>query len=162
MGEHRACNAGVRGSTPLGSTKFSGVCHCVYANTKVQGDLAELQVLLLLKQAGYCVSIPFGENAPYDLVAEHPSGGIFRIQVRSSSWRQGVLTLSLRAVSKNYSRKLDLTRIDWFALWDGGRAYFIPVHAISTGAVFSLRRDAPRNHQVRRVRFSSAYEGLPE
>lgn len=134
-----------------------------YLNTKTRGDEAEIQVLLALVSHGYSVAIPFGENQPYDLVAEHPSNRkLFRIQVRCSSWQKDVLTLRLEVVSKNYRRRLDFSRIDWFAIWDGKYPYFIPVVEITTVRCFSIRRTPALNGQLKGVRSCEAYRRFPE
>lgn len=128
-------------------------------NTKDKGTMAELEVMCFLKRHGYHLSVPFGENAPYDLIAESPTGILYRVQTRSSIWHRGVINLSLRAVSKNYSRSLDRNRIDVFALWDGSIVHIIPVcDTLACKSVFSLRRDAPVNGQTRNINPSIKYQ----
>lgn len=129
-----------------------------YENTKVKGDEGELEVLCYLKRRGYSVALPFGENAPYDLIVESPSGRLYRLQVRWASWTNGVLPLRLRIVSKNYSKTIDQDRIDIFALWDGKDAYFIPTaHTKGYRSNLHLRRTPPKNNQKKRIRMASDY-----
>ncbi len=131
-----------------------------YDNTKTKGDAAELEVMVLLKRQGFSVSVPFGENTPYDLIAESPGGELFRVQVRWVTWKKDVLEVSLRMVSKNYSKTLDRSRIDTFVAWDGEKAFVIPVaDTESCNAYFSIRRTKPRNGQVEGIRMASQYEG---
>jgi len=130
-----------------------------YRNTKQKGDEAELSVLLGLKKQGFTVSIPFGENAPYDLIAESTTGKVHRIQIRWASWKDGVLHLSLRIVSKNYTRTLDRTRIDAFIVWDGQDAYVIPVSTTENcNNRISLRKTSPKNGQKKGVRLASSFK----
>ena len=120
----------------------------VYDNSKVKGDWAEMEVMVFLTRSGYRVSIPFGENCPYDLVAESPAGNLYRVQVRWSSWKSGLLSVRLRAKSKNYCRSLDLSRIDVFAILDGTHIYLIPTVDLGhCKAEFTLRADPPKNNQ---------------
>ena len=127
-------------------------------NTKDKGDEAELSVLVFLKRHGYSVSIPFGENAPYDLVAESPTGIVYRVQVRWSTWKNDTLGIRLRCVSKNYCRTIDRTRIDVFAVWDGESPYFVPCSETMTSAnEISLRRTVPKNGQKSNIRFARDY-----
>lgn len=129
-----------------------------YANTKSKGDEAELQVLLFLKRNGYAVSLPFGENAPYDLVAESPKGSLHRLQVRWCNWKNGALSLSLRKVSKNYARTLDRKRIDAFIAWDGETAFVIPTKdTMGCRAEFRIRDGGTRNGQSKGVRRADHY-----
>ena len=129
-----------------------------YVNTKEKGDEAELALLIFLKRQGYAVSLPFGENAPYDLIAESPAGNLYRIQVRWTTWKKNVLALSLRMVSKNYHKTLDRSRIDAFGVWDGEKAYLVPVaDTMSCGAVFSMRRTPPANGQSKGIRMAAQY-----
>ena len=134
----------------------------MYTNTKSKGDEAELQILLKLKRLGYAVSIPFGENQPYDLVVETPKGGLHRVQVRWVGWKKDVLEVPLRIVSKNYHRTLDLKRVDWFAVWDGEDAFFISTSEMKgLKAAFSIRREAPKNGQKKRIRYAEDYRLPP-
>ena len=119
-----------------------------YANTKVKGDHAELEALAFLTRSGYQVSIPFGENCPYDLVAESATGVVYRVQVRWASWKEGVLPVRLRANSKNYCRTLNLDRIDVFLIYDGESFFLIPTDRLRhCKAVFSLKGERPKNGQ---------------
>jgi len=130
----------------------------MYENTKVKGEAAEVEVLVNLKRRGYRVSVPFGENSPYDLIVESPSGMLYRIQVRAASWKLGHLVLSLRCVSKNYSRTLDRSRIEAFIVWDGTTCYVVPcVDTQGCETTFSLRRDAAKNGQKKKTRDADTY-----
>lgn len=133
----------------------------VYANTKAKGSVAEVEVMCFLSRAGYHVCLPFGENAPYDLVAESPTGRLYRIQVRLSTWKGDTISLSLRVISKNYCRTIDRTRIDAFALWDGQDVYLIPVADTKDwGNSLLLRRAPAKNGQTKRIRMASSYLGF--
>ncbi len=121
----------------------------MYTNTKVKGDQAQIETICFLKRNGYSVSIPFGENDPYDLIAESPSGNLYRVQVRWASWKNEVLKVSLRAISKNYVRTLDLSRIDAFVAYDGNDFYIVP-KALFDGraATVQFRKVAARNNTL--------------
>jgi hypothetical protein len=122
-------------------------------NTKDKGDEAELSVLLFLKQHGYSMSIPFGENAPYDLVAESPTRKIYRVQVRWSTWAGNVLKVRLRSSSKNYYRTIDRTRIDVFAVWDGEMPYFLSTaETMDNVNELWLRKEKAKNGQTKGIR----------
>jgi hypothetical protein len=129
-----------------------------YQNTKVKGNSAELEVLCFFNRKGFVVSLPFGDNAPYDLVLESPSGKIYRVQVRWSSWKGEVLMVNLRRSSQGKTYHLDLTRIDAFAAWDGERIYVIPVLRLShCKAGFSMRKSGAKNKQSKGINLASEF-----
>jgi hypothetical protein len=129
-----------------------------YANTKTKGNAAELEALCFFNRRGYTVSLPFGENAPYDLVVESPSGRLYRLQVRWASWNNGVMNVSLRRSSGGSNEPLDVSRIDAFVAWDGETAFVIPVFDMKGHrAGFSLRREPSKNGQKKGVTLASVY-----
>ena len=130
----------------------------MYDNAKAKGATAEIQVISYLVKHGYTISLPFGENAPYDLIAESPTGKVYRVQVRWSTWKNNRLALSLRAISLNYVRTIDRSRIETFVAWDGERPYFIPTeHTMSCKSLFSMRRGKTKNNQSARIRMAADY-----
>jgi hypothetical protein len=131
----------------------------LYTNTKTKGTQAEIEALCYFHKNGYFVSIPFGENAPYDLIVESPTKKCYRVQVRRSSWVDDVLPVSLRVISKNYTRTIDLSRIDLFAIWDGDTFYVIPVQEVENAVAFIyLRRVPAKNGQKKRVHLAASFK----
>jgi hypothetical protein len=59
-------------------------------DTKSIGDLSEVMVLAALVRAGYRVSIPFGENHRYDVIADD-GAQLLRIQVKTGRLRGGAI-----------------------------------------------------------------------
>lgn len=130
----------------------------VYQNTKTKGDAAEVEVFIAFRRLGYAVLLPYGENAPYDLIVESPTKKLYRVQVRCAQWKNDSLTLSLRTSSNGKSRPLDRTRIEVFVVWDGTTCYVIPCSdTLGCVAVFTLRKGAPRNGQKKRTRDAAQY-----
>ena len=130
-----------------------------YDNTKVKGGCAEVEALRFFMGKGYTASLPFGENAPYDLVVESPAKRLYRIQVRWSTWRGNTLHVRLRVVSKNYSRTIDQSRVDAFVVWDGNDIFVIPSsETASYTSEMTLRREAPKNSQQKGIRLASLFK----
>lgn len=129
-------------------------------DTKKVGNTAELEVLCWLAKHGYSVSLPFGDNSPYDIMAESlATKKVYRIQVRSSTWKNGVLSLGLRSSSHGKARVLDMARIEAFIVWDGLKLYIVPTHAIaSKRGAFSLRNTEPKNGQKQKINAAIDYE----
>lgn len=69
-------------------------------NTKDKGDIAEAHVVARLKELGYPVLTPFGDNQKYDLVYDN-SGDFVRVQVKYSSVNNGRITV--RALTKGHN-----------------------------------------------------------
>ena len=129
-----------------------------YQNTKVKGNSAELEVLCFFNRRGYVVALPFGENAPYDLILESPAGKVYRVQIRWASWNDDVLMVNLRRSSQGKNYSLNLDRIDAFVAWDGEKVFVIPVVELKhCGAAFSIRKTVPKNGQKKGVNFSVDY-----
>ncbi len=132
--------------------------HMNYNNTKTKGNIAETFVLYKLSEKGYSVSIPFGENCPYDLIAESPNGKLYRIQVRKCSWKNNVLEVPVRIISKNYTRTLDFNRIEMFIVSNEKNLYVIPIKEIKDcKASFSLRKTKPKNNQKKKIKMAKDY-----
>jgi hypothetical protein len=126
--------------------------------TIAQGNAAEAAVLHALTAVGIHVLVPFGGGLPFDLAAVAPDGRVLRLQVKSGRVRKGCI--EFKASSTDHGRG---------QLHYRGRADVIAVYAVALARVFvvpvddcpvfagSLRLDAPRNNQRRRVRFAEDY-----
>jgi hypothetical protein len=127
---------------------------------KQKGDLAELKVACDLRRRGYLVSIPFGEEAPYDLVIDR-NGRLERVQVKYADqkhhgsvevrcYSQTVIGGKVRSVTP-YTAET----IDWLALYEAtsDRCYYLPAAELGGGRMRLTMRFAPTaNGQVRKVR----------
>ena len=90
-----------------------------YLSSKDKGDSAEALLIAELVSRGLTVSLPFGQNQPYDLVVEHGgSGRLLKVQIkmRSSALYQDVYKFG------DLSRYLG--KIDIMAFLCGGDWYF--------------------------------------
>ena len=131
-------------------------------NTKLTGDISEVMVLGALIRAGYNVSIPFGENQRYDLIADD-GRRLLRIQVKSGRIRGGVIIYS--CCSSHGHRKTALWykpyfgQIDFLAVYcaDNGKVYLLPEDEL-TRTHSRLRLTPPKNNMVKTIRWASKYE----
>lgn len=101
-------------------------------NPKTQGVLGEAKVLAKLVELGIPVSIPFGDNYSYDLVAEF-SGKLNKIQIKSSIQEtDDAIVFQLRKnrynttgmISSNYKED----EVDYYILYNvvKDRIYILP------------------------------------
>lgn len=137
---------------------------------KQKGDFAELKVACDLRRRGYLVLIPFGEEAPYDIVIDR-DGKLERVQVkyRDRGGRSAIevpcysqTIIGGKAVSKTpYTAET----IDWLALYDveTDRCFYIPAAELGAGRThITLRFSPPANGQVKKIRFAERYVDLNE
>lgn len=129
------------------------------AITKQKGDIAEAFVTYLLKQNGFNVLIPWGEDNRYDLVSE--KNGVFkRIQVKYVSTRKGGLEVAIRSVNNyniiHYSPK----DIDIIAAYspEQNKVYLIALNSIKNISQVKLRLTPAINKQNKHVTMATKYE----
>ncbi len=128
-------------------------------NTKHKGVASELKALVFLHENRYSVSLPYGENCPYDLIAESPAGKIYRVQCRTLRRVKDALILSLRCCSKNYHRPVNFERIDAFMGIYGDRVFIIPTRIVLGKGEFSIRLTEAKNGQKRKINHAILFEG---
>ncbi len=129
------------------------------AITKYKGDIAEAYVTYKLKEHGFNILVPWGEDVRYDLVSE--KGGIFkRIQVKYITPKDGTLMVSFRS-SNNYSIIHYSSRdVDIIAAYSSKqkKVYFIPLQSMSNRNACKLRLIPTKNKQKKFVVPASRYE----
>ena len=129
------------------------------AITKQKGDIAEAFVTYLLKQKGFNVLIPWGEDNKYDIVAE--KNGVFkRIQVKYVTPKNGILEVAIRS-SNNYNTLYYSSRdVDIIVAYSPqqNKAYFIPLNKTQSRKVYKLRLTPTKNKQKKYISMASKYE----
>ena len=91
--------------------------------TKQQGNLGEVAALKAFLQKGMKVSLPYGDNASYDLIVEDYNGRLLKIQVKSCDSRNadGVYRFSVTRkrinTQGNYKTSYTKNEVDLFLLY---------------------------------------------
>lgn len=131
-------------------------------STKRVGLISEAAVIHLFAKAGYVVSLPFGDNAPYDMVVEDTEGRLSRIQVKTGRLRDGCVRFN--AVSVHAHRKAAATRyhgkIDAFAVYcpDNEQFYIVPIDdPVAKAAIGWLRVVPARNNMRAKIHWADRY-----
>ena len=131
-------------------------------NTLIKGMTTELDCIRSFIAAGYQVSIPYGDCARYDFLADK-DGKIIRIQVKSSNWTDETKTSfmfyarSAHINSKGVKQqKYDETHIDYFSTFFEGKCYVIPVQECSVSK--TLRFTPTKSGQLKGINFAADYE----
>jgi Holliday junction resolvase len=129
------------------------------AITKQKGDIAEAFIVYLLRQKGFNVLVPWGEDNRYDLVTE--KNGVFkRIQVKYATPKDGVVEVRIRSCNNHdvihYSQK----DVDIIAVYAPGKdkVYFVPLKSITNKSLCKLRFKPAKNKQKKLIILASTYE----
>lgn len=133
---------------------------------KQKGNLTELQCLTAFYELGYRVSIPYGENSRYDMIADI-EGKLIRIQVKTSSIKKGDVNAIEFSCKSSYVNstgvkniRYNANEIDYFATYWNGKCYLIPISECSVTK--TLRFATPKNGQKIGISFAENYELLKQ
>ena len=126
-------------------------------HTKLKGDIGQLLVAAEIMTRGWHISLPYGENLKYDLIAE--KDGIFkRIQVKAVIPKNGVLHINCRSSNNwsvvHYSPK-DFEILAAVDL-QSKKVYFIPSDRMHKNLV-SLRLVPSKNFQNKNINFADEF-----
>jgi hypothetical protein len=135
------------------------------APLKKKGDLAELKVAADLVARGCELSIPFGEDSSYDLIADY-RGRLHRVQVKYTKSDGRVILVRCRSHSltkgkirqtKHYTAAM----VDWIVAYDltTDRCYYVPSRMLGTQgrSILYLRLVPTDNGQTLRIRRAEDY-----
>lgn len=132
-------------------------------DTKIKGNLTELECITAFARLGAAVSIPFGEDCRYDFIADI-NGRLLRIQCKTSHpiFEDGdIVAIGFSTVRQSGNRASNHKRIkytddeiDFFATAYDGECYIVPVNECSNEK--RLRFKINKN-QVKNINFANDY-----
>ena len=118
--------------------------------------------MLALHESGYQVSVPFGENTRYDLVLDDGQR-LTRVQCKTGRMRLGAVEFATASSYAHHPNEKPTQRhyrgqADAFAVYcrETCGVYMIPIEELPLDRAY-LRVSAPRNGQLKRVRFAEDY-----
>ena len=126
------------------------------------GDRSTLAIIAVLRELGYGIYLPFGENTRSDLERD---GLVDRVQCKTGRLRMGAIIFnvcssyahhrSARVLKRTYHGEMDL-----FAVYcpETSGVYLIPIAHLPVLRHGALRVDPPKNNQLDRIRFAADYE----
>ena len=135
------------------------------ASLKKKGDLAELRVAADLAARGCELSIPFGEDSSYDLIADF-EGRLHRVQVKFTRSDGQVVRVGCRShsITKGRVRRTKhytVTMVDWIAVYDltTDCCYYVPSWVLGTEgrSMLYLRLVPTVNGQSQGIRRAEDY-----
>ena len=131
---------------------------------KAIGDRTTLAVMLALSDAGYAISVPFGENTRYDLVADNGER-LLKVQCKTGRLRGGAVFFRPSSsyahhASPRQTRRRYEGEIDFFGVYcsETGVVFLVPIEDVATTWMASLRVEPARNSQKKRIRLAADYE----
>jgi hypothetical protein len=132
--------------------------------SKAIGDRTTIAVMLALQDAGYAVSVPFGENTRYDLVIDD-GRRLSRVQCKTGRLRLGTIVFATCSSYAHHSRPRVIQRqyqgqVDLFGVYspEMGGVYLVPIEDVPTRRTAALRVLPCRNHQRTKIRWAADYE----
>jgi hypothetical protein len=116
---------------------------------KAIGDRSTLAIMLALKDAGYALLLPFGENTRYDLVIDD-GNGLRRVQCKTGRLRDGAIRFATCSAYGHHrnpatARRSYTGQIDAFAIHcpETGGVYLVSIDDLPVKAQGTLRINAP-------------------
>jgi hypothetical protein len=133
------------------------------------GAISQAKVLAALTAAGKVVLTPCVHVRPYDFVIED-DGSFFRVQCKTGRMFRGAVYFRphrLRAAKRETGWERRVTdykgAVDFFGVYcpDNECVYLVPISAVASYRICSLRVSQPRNNQMKRIRWAEEYLVVP-
>lgn len=129
-------------------------------NTKLIGNITEIQVQLEATKLGIQVSIPYGDHARYDQIWD-VNGKLLKIQIKKCNLKNGCIEINCKSstrkcgeiVNKRYTKE----EIDYLVTYYNDKCYIIPVEQLPS-RVKTLRLEKPNNNQQIGISYAEDYE----
>lgn len=128
-------------------------------NSKAKGEISEGLVIAHLLRLGYSVSIPFGNNQRYDLIADD-GARLWRVQVKTARLHQGCLVFSVASVNGfTYKKTPYHGQIDVFLVYspDTDKVYSMPISEAGINET-RLRVDVAKGGPTTTIKWAKDYE----
>ena len=131
---------------------------------KAVGDRSTLAIMLALRDAGFALYVPFGENTRCDLIVDD-GVRLSRVQCKTGRLRDGAVRFATcssyahhpnpKITSRHYQGEIDL-----FAVYcpQIGAVYVVPIEDVPLKRLAALRVEPARNSQRRGIRLAERYE----
>jgi PD-(D/E)XK endonuclease len=130
------------------------------SNPLVNGEIAEVAVMLALLKKGKVVLHPHGNGQRYDLVIDE-EGHFSRVQVKAGWLTSDKSVLRFNACSNNkgYSRQLYHGQIEFIAVYcsELNTVYLVPIDDVE-GSDCYLRLLPTKNNQEARIKWAKDYQ----
>ncbi|MBO0859274.1 MAG: hypothetical protein J2P21_12495 [Chloracidobacterium sp.] len=129
-------------------------------SSNIIGNVSESAALNAFSKAGFVVSTPFGNGAPYDLIVD-TGKRLLKVQVKTGRLREGCVLFAAQRINGHHGTKrykYDEGEIDIFAVYcvENDVVYLVPtLGALAEGR---LRVSSTKNNQRQNVRWAKDFE----
>ena len=134
-------------------------------HTKSKGDLGVLKAQVDLFEQGFTICVPQTEHSPFDLVA-YKNGEFRRVQVKYRALaKNGALEIKFSTCWADrhgtHSVPVDKDEVDLYCVYcpDTDECYYLEPDNFHSNV--SLRVEAPKNRQAKRVNFAADFRRVP-
>jgi hypothetical protein len=133
------------------------------------GAITQAKVMAALTAAGKVVLTPCVHVRPYDFVIED-GDSFFRVQCKTGRMFRGAVYFRphrLRAARRETGWERRVTSyngaVDFFGVYcpENESVYLVPISALGSYRVCSLRVTPPKNNQLKRIRWADEYLVVP-
>lgn len=122
--------------------------------SKDKGDIAELKLAVALKQKGYIVSFPYGDNAPYDLLIDD---GILvsKIQCKHGRYKKGCVLFITKSSTRSGGKRVETNyvgKVDFFGVYcaELDTCYLIPIDEVAKhGSSLRVEESKSLNNKIK-------------
>lgn len=119
------------------------------SNTKSLGNKAEIAIISEFVKNDIPVSLPFGDNQPYDIVIDTPMG-FKSVQVKHGLLKNGVIFADIRKrIGSDRINYITYEKLaDYIAIWCEklNACYLLDINECEHKTGVSLRVDTPKKH----------------
>lgn len=131
-------------------------------DTKLQGDLSEMEAAIFFMKQGFLTYKPIGDRCRDDLLIFIDELGLYlKVQVKSPYIKDGGLVISCKSVTriqgKHVAHIYDENEIDLIAVPYNNECYVIPAYEIN-GPCIKLRIDETKNNNKVNINFIENYK----
>ncbi len=133
------------------------------SSTNQLGDIGELATAMDLWSKGCLISIPFGHDHSYDLIAD-TGIELLRVQVKTVTPKKGVLIVKNTTTHTTGGGSIvvqtyDKDAYDWMAVFDpvAREVYYIYKEWLAGKSSLQLRLEPTKNNQEKKISWAKDY-----
>lgn len=129
-------------------------------DTKIIGNITELEVQTYVTRLGVQVSVPYGDRSRYDQIWD-VNGKLLKVQIKHANEKSGAIEIKCKSIVHRNGKHVNLRytkdQVDGIATFYNNKCYFIPIEKASRD-VKTLRFDKPKFNINSTVNWAEEYE----
>lgn len=129
-------------------------------NSKGVGTAVESKILSFFVNCGYTVSIPFGDNAKYDLILDK-NDTLYRLQCKKGRIKDDCIVANTSSHNPFTNKRCNyIGKADYFAIYvyELDKIYLYPITNDCPKGELKMRLTKPKNNQVSKIKFADDYD----